>query len=454
MRTLIDQPPDNSATFTPTIERRPVDENVRRPEHHPNGLILRLAERFGLIGFGLYHLPLFLNNYPSLGGGGMSERGLAISWGHVFTPPGIWVAHHIFHIAGPMPNGYRGDNGDVAEEFGRLLIAVVIALVGAVGWTWADRRKASARWVSDALRLLLRYSIALGLTGYAMAKIFPLQFGTGMLDPLRLESRLGEMPPMGLLWSFMMSSRPYALFGGVMEVAVVVLLCFRRTATLGALLCLAVMTNVAVLNYAYGVPVKLYSTLIVLSAAVLVMYDARRLWAMFVTNRAVPRVERPAFYDRIPRWVRWTTKGVVVGSVFASSISAMASTSATRPDEAASATDPAVGAWRVVTFAVDSRGAATSLTPWLRFFVRHRTVAMRLATDSLVFCRRNATSNANTLSFACAGKHQGDLRWSRNGDVMQLAGTVDGTPLQVTARALSATDYELLRWRFRWIDDR
>src|SRR6185436_6756468 len=97
------------------------------PPHH---LTRRLAERFALIGFGLYHLPLFLNNYPSLGGGGMSDRGLAISWGHIFTPPGVWVAHHVFHVAGAMPNGYRGDNGDVAEEFGRLLIAIVVAAVG------------------------------------------------------------------------------------------------------------------------------------------------------------------------------------------------------------------------------------------------------------------------------------------------------------------------------------
>ena len=453
MRTLIKDPPHSFATLTRMAERHSTDEQAR-PRDHASGLFLRLAERFALIGFGLYHLPLFLNNYPSLGGGGMGERGLAISWGHVFTLPGIWVAHHILHVAGAMPNGYRGDNGDVAEEFGRLLIAVVIGAVGAIAWTWADRRDPRARWVSDSLKLLLRFSIALGLTSYAIAKILPVQFGTGTLNALGLEQRVGEMRPMALLWFFMRYSRPYAFFGGVMELIVVVLLCFRRTATLGALLCLAVMMNVALLNYAYGVPVKLYSTMIVLSAVVLVLYDARRLWAVFVANRAVARVDRPAFYDRIPRWLQWTTKGLLVGSVLASSVLEMASVRSAPISDSASATDPAAGAWRVTAFEIADHAAATSAaTPWLRVFVEGRTVAIRLGTDSLVFCRRNTAADVHALSFACAGEHRGDLRSSRDGDVLRLAGTLDGTTVRVTATALRPSDYALLRWRFRWIDD-
>ena len=60
-------------------------------------LTRRFSERFALVAFDLYHLPLFLNNYPSLGGGGFGE-GLAVSWGHVFTRPGLWLAHILFGI--------------------------------------------------------------------------------------------------------------------------------------------------------------------------------------------------------------------------------------------------------------------------------------------------------------------------------------------------------------------
>lgn len=454
MTTLIKEPTDSAPVLTPRLGRPPASAHAA-PREHANGLILRLAERFALIGFALYHLPLYLNNYPSLGGGGMQEDGLAISWGHVFTQPGIWIAHHVFGIGGAMPNGSRGDNGDVAEEFARLLIAVVVAAVAAVVWTWVDRRRPGARWVSETLKLLLRFSIALGLTSYAIAKILPIQFGTGAISPLGLEQRLGEMRPMSLLWSFMMYSRPYAFFGGLMELAVVVLLCFRRTATLGALLCLAVMTNVALLNYAYGVPVKLYSTMIVLSAAVLVLYDARRLWQVFVTNDSVSRVERPAFYDRIPRSLSWTAKAVLVGSVFASSIAAM-SAAAAPAKTSSTAADVADGAWRVTTFELTQREATARAapTPWLRMIVQGGTIAIRSANDSLVYCQRDVTSDPHSLSFACRGSHRGDLRSSRNGDVLQLAGTIDSTTVRVQATALHPSDYALLRWRFHWIDDR
>jgi hypothetical protein len=232
----------------------------------------RLAGRFALLAFGLYHLPLVLNDYPSLGGGGIRDQGLAHTWGHVFTPPGVWVARHVLGLTGAMPAAYEGDNGDVGEEFGRLLLGIAIALVASIAWTIADRRKPRSPWVEPMLRLLLRYAIVLGLTSYAVAKLLPVQFPP--LQPLHMERHVGDMTPQGLLWTLMSASRPYAFFGGALEMLAIVLLAFRRTATLGALVCLVVVTNVAVLDLCYDVPVKLFSLGLAASAAVLVLLDA------------------------------------------------------------------------------------------------------------------------------------------------------------------------------------
>ncbi|MFL5612540.1 MAG: hypothetical protein ACJ796_02635 [Gemmatimonadaceae bacterium] len=445
--TLTDRPPAAPTNVAPA--RRDASFPDAQPGSGRHRLARRLAERFALLAFGLYHLPLFLNNYPSLGGGG-SDHGLAISWGHVFTPPGVWVARHLFHVAGPMLTAYNGDNGDIGEEFGRLVLATVLAALGAMVWTTVDRRRPRGRWVSEALQVLLRFSIALGLTSYAIAKIWREQFPP--LFPATLDQRLGDLSPMALLWSFMEYSRPYSLFGGVMEVAVVFFLCFRRTATLGALLCIAVMANVAMLNIAYDVPVKLYSTMIVLSAAVVVLYDLPRLWAVFVANRAVAPAPRSPLHDRLRTPIRWTIKAVIVGSVTISSIITARAASAVRPDTS-SALD---GGWVLTAFHRDGEAIDQSVnaTRWRRFFPSSYGVAIRLENDSLVYCGRDASPDANMIAFTCRGGRKGLLRWTRSGEMLQLDGTFDGAPLFASAKLLKPTDYRLLRSKPRLIVDR
>ncbi len=409
----------------------------------------RLLERFALIAFGLYHIPLFLNNYPSLGGGGFNDSGLAPRWGHVFTEPGIWVARVLFHMTGPMRGASSGDNGDVGEEFARLIIAVAIAMLASVVWTATDRKRPGSNWVGNALRVMLRYSIALGLASYAVAKLLPQQFPP--LNALNLENRLGDLTPMRLLWNFMQYSRPYNFFGGVMEMAAVVLLCFRRTATLGALVCLVVMTNVALLNLAYGVQVKLYSIMIVVSAAVLVLYDTPRLLAMFVQNKPVPPAGlSPAPQDRMPAPLRWTIKVAFVGGVLVSSWVAMAPF-ASAQDSARASRD---GGWIVTSFARDGRALDSTADParWRRIAVAGGGLSIRLESDSLLRC--GFVAGTNTVN--CAGSHKGDLEWQldSSGPELKIFGTFDGARVSVTARRIAVNEYPLLRSKFRWIYDR
>ncbi|HEY2376048.1 MAG TPA: hypothetical protein VGH98_08750 [Gemmatimonadaceae bacterium] len=431
---------------TPTGDSRPSGDPVAPA--NSDGILRRLVERFAFIAFALYHLPLLLNNYPSLGGGGSSEKGLAISWGHVFTPPGVWVARHLFHMTGPMPYAYQGDNGDVGEEFGRLLLSILIAALGAAAWTFADRRRARGRWLGEALKVLLRYSIALGIASYAVSKLWREQFPP--LFPTTLDQRVGDLTPMSLLWSFMQYSYPYSFFAGVMELAVVLLLCFRRTATLGALLCLAVMGNVAMLNIAYGVQVKLYATMIVLSAAVLVVYELPRLYAVFILNRvAVPALPSP-LHERIATPVRWTVKFLVVGSVMLSSI-VVARKFASGYSLPSTALD---GGWVVTRQGANATSNSASAPRWRRIFMEPFGISIRLESDSLIYCQRAASAGSSTISLDCGADRKGTLRWTRTGNVVQLEGTFAGDPLSVTARHLEPSDYRLLRTKSRLIFDR
>ncbi len=409
-----------------------------------NSFTRRLAERFALVAFGLYHLPLFLNNYPSLGGGGAGE-GLAVSWGRVFTRPGIWVAGILFGTS-PTPMASAGDNGDVGEEFARLILAAAIGVMAAIVWTMADRQRPRAQWVEGALRVMLRYSIALGLVGYAVAKLLPQQFPP--LSAFSYETRVGELTPMRLLWNFMQYSRPYNFFAGVAESVAIALLCFRRTATLGALITVVVMTNVALMNLAYDVPVKLYATMIVMSAGVLVLYDARRLLAVFVTNQSVGPASQPTLFEgRLPGSLRWAFKLLLIGSVTASSVVAFRSSAPAR----VAPTTGVSGAWGITSF---TRDAADDAPKWRRMIVDNGGIAVRLDNDAMMRCRRTPATDGSTITFACGRDRTGELRWTLAGTQLELDGTFAGAKMKVSARRLDEKDYPLMRGGFHVIFDR
>ena len=411
----------------------------------------RLAERFALVALGLSHLPLFLNNYPSLGGGtgGFSE-GLAVSWGHIFTKPGIWLATRLFGPTNSIAMASAGDNGDVGEEFARLILAVLIGVAAALVWTLADRHRPRATWVEGALRVMLRYSIALGLVSYAIAKLMPVQFP--QLSLLNYETRVGELTPMRLLWTFMQYSRPYSFFAGLMEAVAIVLLCFRRTATLGALVTVVVMTNVALMTIAYDVQVKLYATMIVISACVLVLYDARRLLAVFVTNRSVPSAAQPTIFEgRMRGALRWAIKLVLVGSVTASSVSAFLPLSSA---QAAPATGVS-GAWGITSFVRDAGALeATPGSKWRRLLIDAGSVTIRLDDDTMMRCRRAPSTDEAVIKFTCRNNPGSELRSTLTGTQLQLEGVLDGTKVTMAARRLTDKDYPLMRGGLHMIYDR
>jgi hypothetical protein len=410
----------------------------------------RLAGRFALLAFGLYHLPLVLNDYPSFGGGGFGE-GLSIAWGHVFGQVGLWVARHVFHLTGPMPDALGGDNGDTTEEYCRLVVGVVIAALAAAIWVAADRRRPRARWVEDVLHVLLRYSIALGLASYAVAKLYPQQFPP--LTPGGLEMRVGELSPMGLLWTFMRYSAAYSTIAGIMELTVVLLLCFRRTAALGALLCIPVMLNVMLMNLCYGVVVKLYSMATVASALVLVLHDARRLFDVLVARRSVPaQPVRPPFRSRRLNQGRWPVKLVLVGGVLVSSAAVMRGS---RDLQAADEASPLYGTWDVPSFVVAGRELSGTAEPsrWRRvsMSMRSGSVLLRLEDDTPVNCRATADEAKHTLDVTCPGSNQtGSLHWTREGNELRLAGSFAGNPVAARLALRDGDALPLRRARFRW----
>ncbi|HEU4613041.1 MAG TPA: hypothetical protein VFS15_13215 [Kofleriaceae bacterium] len=226
----------------------------------------RLAFRFGVIAAALYVYPLPFGVIPY-------TDSIAEALGKPWQWLVVWFSESVLGAGTPpiQPTG----SGDTLFSWVSFLVLVLVSALGAAVWSALDRRRLAYPRLASATWIGLRYLLAFTLFSYGFAKLVNTQFPAP--SPAQLDERVGEMSPMGLLWTFQGASTAYTFFGGLAEAVAGTLLLWRRTATLGALLAMAVMTNVVMLNFCYDVPVKLYSMQLLAIAALIALPQLRRL---------------------------------------------------------------------------------------------------------------------------------------------------------------------------------
>lgn len=134
-----------------------------------------------------------------------------------------------------------------------------------------------------ALHALLRFLLILWLLIYAWSKLFLVQMGR--LDYSDAPYTVGEKSPMGLLWTFMAYSPVIQFLAGLVELVVILLLVFRRTAWLGGLVGVVVMGTTFLLNLVYDVPVKQMLLVGTIGLALVALPELPRV-ARFVLGRS------------------------------------------------------------------------------------------------------------------------------------------------------------------------
>ena len=204
-----------------------------------------------------------------------------------------WTGKHILHLGYPitvLPNG----SGDTTYNYVLQLLWIVLALIIGVTWALLDRKRISYNRLAYWARIIVRYYLAFTLCSYGFSKVIQLQFSAPGL--FRLMQAYGDSSPMGLAWTFLGYSKGYNFFIGSAEVLAGLLLLFKRTTLIGSLIAMAVMMNVAAMNFAYDIPVKINSVNLVIIAAWLAWYDIKRLINLLILNKiALPaRLAMPA----------------------------------------------------------------------------------------------------------------------------------------------------------------
>jgi uncharacterized membrane protein YphA (DoxX/SURF4 family) len=257
--------------------------------------ITRIAFRFGFAYFGLLYLELVLHLLPFPPFTQISWLYDAVRWKGV-----VWISKNLLHLSHDFATDFLNPanaSKDTTYFWVLGLCYLVLAVAATVAWSLLDRKREQYTLLHRWFIVYLRLCLAAVLLPYGATKIFRVQFPPPSLSALM--QTYGSSSLMQLMWIFMGASASYSFFGGLMEVVPGLLLVIPRLATLGALLSLAVVGNVLMMNFGYDVPVKLVLMNMTAVSIVILLPEFKRLADFFVFNRTVPaEPEKPLFQRR------------------------------------------------------------------------------------------------------------------------------------------------------------
>ncbi len=405
----------------------------------------RVAFRFAFAWFVLTNLPFPVGSLPWTWGSASYYR---VGWGLLVR----LIAVHVIHAQGSMSPAMAQSSDRMFDWLlaGTLLLAsAVVALV----WSIVDRRRVEYGMLHEGLRVYLRFALASVLLGYGLVKIFPAQFNfpgdDWLLEPY------GRSSPMRLLWAFMGYSRTYTTFGGLAEIIPGLLLFWRRTVTLGALLAVAVLTNVFVLNISYDVPAKLWSAELLVVAMFLVVPDARRLASFFLLQRPTQPVAAPP-----PPRRRWMRVGARVATALLAVMACVEGLRTLHNFWSVKPRPALYGIYEVDTFERNGELLPPLLTDSRRW---RRMVVNRWGSVIVDYMDETQQSfkvdeDAPKPSGLLTNPHERDARFELSfargeGDVLTVEGTWRGDHVRVVTHRVDDATFLLVSRGFHWVSE-
>jgi len=408
----------------------------------------RIGFRFVFAYLVLYSLPFPIGSLPLTD----AVKNWYDKLWHIVVP---WFALHVLHLAKPI-TVFSNGSGDTTYDYVLVLVFVILAAVATLVWSVLDRRASSYPRLAFGLQVYVRYGLAYALLTYGAFKVIQTQFPYPSLD--RLVEPFGEFSPMGVVWSWMGISYAYNLFAGLAEMLSGFLLFFRRTVMLGALLAIAVLSNVVIINFAFDVPVKLFSSHLLLLAIFLAAPHARRLVDACVMNRGMTAADLgPAFQTRRMRIAGAVTKTLfVLTGVLAPlwTSRSFARQIAERP--------PLYGIWEVDSFVRGHEALPALVGDSVRWrhivFGYPGAVSVRLLNDTTRGYRVTADTVKHTLVLSSRRDSSFKLplayaRGGRRNDSLRLDGIVNGDSLHVSLHRLDETRFLLVSRGYHWINE-
>lgn len=416
-----------------------------------------LGFRFVFVYLLVYDLPVAASWVPGAGW-------LIARYQELWAAAVPWVGRHVLSLARPVATAANG-SGDRTFDYVQVLCTAALAALAALAWTVLDRRPGRGRALAEGLRIYVRSTLALVLLARGIGMLTGVRFPFPGID--RLQERLGDSSPLTLFSTFMGYSPLYAGFVGAGEAVGGLLLLFRRTTTLGALLALAMASHAAAFAFSYDVPEKLLTLHLLAMAAWLLAPDVRRLVDGLLLDRPTrpPDLALP-FAGRRTRLGRLRLATLLAGYALLAIIAIVGITRRDldrRRERLRLARPPLYGVWDVDELSRDGRVVPWSgdLRRWRRLIVSSPAeVAVRLANGArqsfvTAYGERLVMLSSRDGS-GTAGRQApiGSLAWSRpDPDHLVLQGTMSGEALTIKLRRVDESRVLLVTRGFHLIDD-
>ena len=368
----------------------------------------------------------------------------------------FWVAAHFFHARLPLVYTNSG-SGDKTFDWVLAFCFLVVAAAAAAVWSVVDRKRENYATLYKWFRVFLRFALASELLAYGMAKVIPLQMPFPYLP--KLVEPFGNFSPMGVLWASIGASPAYEIFAGCAETLAGVLLIFPRTTMLGALVCVADMTQVFMLNMTYDVPVKLFSFHLLLMAMFLLAPDFWRLADFFFRERAAAAPRRLALF-RSRRANRIALVVQIVYGICLLAGNAYEGRANWHIYGGGSPKSPLYGIWDVTKFAVDGVERSPLLTDYGRF--RHAIfdpadrLSLQRMDDSLARYKAAINSQDKTLTLTKPDDQnwKGEFTFERPVENrLVLDGKMDGHRVHMELQLVDRGQFLLVNRGFHWVQE-
>ena len=292
---------------------------------------------------------------------------------------------------------------------------------------------------------------------YGMAKIIPTQFPAPSL--VTLVEPIGNLSITDLLWTSIGASTAYQIFTGCAELFAGLLLIVPRTTMLGALVCLADMIYVFVLNMTYDFGLKQISFHLILMSLLLLAPDIERLVDFLVRDGSPRAAHRPPLFST-PRANRLAFIAQIVFGIYLVGMYTHIGTNYWNSYGGGGyPKSPLYGIWNVTEMAVDGKVRSPLQNDydrrWRRIvFDTPDIVAFERTDDS--FAHYGVSVDVNTRSMTLTKGNS--PRWSAyftyqrpSPDRLVLDGVMDDHPIRVRLELVELDTFRLLNGRFRWI---